>query len=120
MEAKKLFMLSEWQLERCSESAPKDLCDGGSLENPLPNGDDPRARAQAWKLEVVGKKTWKIGELAGDLKDEVFDFLLKNGADLNLNDIPDKLVHLIVGEGGKAGLLPDVSTGGGPEGVEAN
>jgi len=82
----KLFMFSEWSMERCSEFASKDLCNGGGLEN-----DVPPCR----KTEVLSQTTWKIGMLAGEMKDELFDFLMKTGGNFEMSQVPSHLAHLL-------------------------
>jgi hypothetical protein len=95
METKKSSMFSEWSIERCSELTPKNLCYGGGLEDPLPSCTDARARAQARKAEVLSKTTWKMGVLAGELKDELFAFLMKTGGNFEMSQVPSHLTHLV-------------------------
>lgn len=40
-----------------------------------------RARVKAKQAQLLGEATWQIGKLAGPLKDELFNFLVKSGGE---------------------------------------
>jgi hypothetical protein len=44
---------------------------------------------------VLSKTTWKMGVLAGELKDELFAFLMKTGGNFEMSQVPSHLTHLV-------------------------
>lgn len=89
-------MFSEWAPTRCAKCAVEDSRSDPKLESALPSREDARTRAQARKVAVLSKTTWKFGELAGDLKDDLFSFLVNCGGDLTPSKVPKHLAHLFV------------------------
>ncbi|KAF8644203.1 hypothetical protein HU200_066520 [Digitaria exilis] len=66
----------KWALERCSISVPKDNWDADRLEDPLSSREHARLRAKAMQDEILGGKTWEVGELTNILEQNLPSFIM--------------------------------------------
>ena len=96
LETKKLYLLSEWTMERCADNAPKNSWVDSQLESSLSRGEEARIRAKARQDVVLGRETWKIEKLAGPLKQELFEFIMKHDGGWEGAHVPKNLVPLLV------------------------
>lgn len=100
LEVKKLHLLSEWALEGCTQSpAQSDFADP-KLEDTLPPNEEARIRAQARKTELLGKTTWQIGNVTGQLREELLVFLISSGGCWEEGQVAAHLEPLLKTSGG--------------------
>jgi hypothetical protein len=96
LEAKKFLLLSGCTMERCEFSLAKDYRFGAQVETAVPWPTFYGARNEVEQAAGRCKKIWETNSLAGTLKGEFFNFLLKHKDGWEEEQVPLKLKPLLM------------------------